>query len=224
MKHDSFNESAEMYLKAVTELATPGSCVPISALAERLGVSSVSATEMVHRLSAQGLLAHIRYQGVDLTEQGSHQAAAVVRSHRLWERFLADCLGLSWAAVHEMACRLEHATDPEVADALDAFLGYPATCPHGNPIPDARGAVQATSDGSLTALVPGETAVVVRIHPESDSLLAYLDSQGLRPGARVIVQEIMPFGGPIVLRVSDTVRYVGPEAATQLFVRREAAA
>jgi DtxR family Mn-dependent transcriptional regulator len=179
---------------------------------------------MVHRLSAQGLLAHIRYQGVDLTEQGSHQAAAVVRSHRLWERFLVDCLGLSWAAVHEVACRLEHATDPEVADALDAFLGYPATCPHGNPVPDAQGAIRAASDCSLAALLPGETAAVVRIHPESDSLLAYLDSQELRPGATFVVQEIMLFGGPIVLRVGDTVRYVGQEAAAQLFVRREAAA
>jgi Fe2+ transport system protein FeoA len=73
-------------------------------------------------------------------------------------------------------------------------------------------------------LLPGETAAVVRIHPESDSLLAYLDSQELRPGATFVVQEIMLFGGPIVLRVGDTVRYVGQEAAAQLFVRREAAA
>lgn len=224
MKHDSFNESAEMYLKAVTELATPGSSVPISALAERLGVSSVSATEMVHRLSAQGLLAHIRYQGVDLTEQGSHQAAAVVRSHRLWERFLVDCLGLPWSAVHDMACRLEHATDPEVADALDAFLGLPATCPHGNPIPDAAGGTQMAHDHTLADLLPGEAAVIARVYPETDSLLAYLDSQGLRPGTAVIVHDILPFGGPLVLRVGDDLRYIGLEAAAQLYVCREATA
>ncbi len=58
MKHDSFNESTEMYLKTVVELANgTGKPVPISALADRLGVSTVSATEMIHRLQDQDLLA-----------------------------------------------------------------------------------------------------------------------------------------------------------------------
>lgn len=218
MKHDSFNESTEMYLKALTELAAPGSSVPISALAERLGVSSVSATEMVHRLSAQGLLEHTRYQGVDLTEQGSQQAAAVVRSHRLWERFLFDCLGLPWDAVHEWACRLEHATDLEVTDALDLFLGRPKTCPHGNPIPDAEGKLPPVQFQTLAALAPGDAAVISSVHPESDSLLAYLDSQDLRPGTQVVVEDIMPFGGPIVLRLNEQLRYVGQEAAGHIAV------
>ncbi len=219
MKHDSFNESAEMYLKAVTEMAVPGNPVPISALAERLGVSSVSATEMVHRLSAQGLVAHTRYQGVDLTDLGSQQAAAVVRSHRLWERFLADCLGLPWDTVHDMACRLEHATDPDVADALDAFLGFPATCPHGNPIPDPEGFSCAVADFPLASLAPEQRAIISRIYPETDALLAYLASQGLQAGTEVMMHEVMPFGGPLVVSVAAELRYVGPEAADHIFVR-----
>ena len=83
MKHYSFNESAEMYLKTVSELADNCAPVPISAVAERLGVSPVSATEMVHRLQENGLLSHFPYRGVTLTEAGWRQAAGVVRSHRL---------------------------------------------------------------------------------------------------------------------------------------------
>lgn len=218
MKHDSFNESAEMYLKAVTELASPGSPVPISALAERLGVSSVSATEMVHRLSAQGLIAHTRYQGVDLTDVGSHQAAAVVRSHRLWERFLTDCLALPWDAVHDLACRLEHATDPEVANALDLFLGKPATCPHGNPIPDEQGVFQCTTDELLADLRPGQRAIISRIYPETKPLLSFLAEQDLWPESEIFLQEVMPFGGPVILQVGSELRYIGQEAADHIYV------
>ena len=70
MKHESFNESAEMYLKTVSELAGPDALAQISALADRLGVSAVSATEMVHRLQEHGLVAHQPYRGVALTENG----------------------------------------------------------------------------------------------------------------------------------------------------------
>jgi Mn-dependent DtxR family transcriptional regulator len=56
MKHESFNESVEMYLKTISELAVHSSLVPISALAGWLGVSVVSATEMIHRLQEKAWL------------------------------------------------------------------------------------------------------------------------------------------------------------------------
>ncbi len=219
MKHDSFNESAEMYLKTVSELAESGAPVPISALADRLGVSPVSATEMVHRLQGNGLVAHRPYKGILLTDNGYRQAADVIRNHRLWECFLVDHLGLSWHEVHDFACRLEHASDPQVTDALDSFLGYPATCPHGNPIPPADERGGETAHRSLAELHPGDKAVVVNIHPETGELLAYLAALGLRPGSRITVDDVVPFGGPIVLNVAGEQCYLGQEAAAFVYIR-----
>jgi DtxR family Mn-dependent transcriptional regulator len=152
---------------------------------------------------------------VGLTEGGQHVADEVVRRHRLWECFLFERLGLPWAEVHDYACRLEHATVPAVTEALDAFLGHPATCPHGNPIPEAA----THGESPLADLVAGDTAIVARVYPESESLLCYLAELDLLPGRRFTLREIAPFQGPLVLMTERGLRYVGREAAAHIYVR-----
>lgn len=223
MKHEPFNESTEMYLKTVSELAEGDEAVPISALAKRLGVSTVSATEMVHRLQDQDLLEHVPYKGIHLTDEGSRRALGVIRSHQLWETFLADFLQLPWEDVHEYACRLEHATDGAVTEALNDFLGRPARCPHGNPVPQNEDADSAISATPLSDLEPGQAAAIDAIHPESTLLLQYLADRNLKPGVWLTVREIAPFNGPVMVAVDDEVHALGREVAAQIFVRIAAA-
>lgn len=218
MKHEPFNESTEMYLKTVRELADGEQLVPISALAKRLGVSAVSATEMVHRLQEQGYVEHQPYKGIQLTGEGSERAAQVVRSHQLWECLLVDHLKMPWAEAHDHACRLEHATDEAVTAALDTFLGYPQRCPHGNPIPRSEGVAPPCGMTPLSELEVGEEAVVEAIFPEHAGMLAYVDELGLRPGQTVVLEEIAPFGGPLMVRADDRMAPLGLEAARHVFV------
>lgn len=218
MKHEPFNESTEMYLKTVRELANGEGLVPISALAKQLGVSAVSATEMVHRLQEQGYVEHQPYKGIQLTEKGSRQAAQVVRSHQLWECLLVDKLKMSWVDAHDHACRLEHATDEAVTLALDAFLGHPQRCPHGNPIPRSDGLAPVRAMAPLSNLQVGEAAVVEAIFPEHNELLAYVEELGLRPGREVVLEEIAPFGGPLMVRVAGKLVPLGKEAALHVLV------
>lgn len=209
-----------MYLKTVRELADGDAApVPISALAERLGVSNVSATEMVHRLQDQGLLQHTPYKGVALTAEGQRWAALLIRSHHLWERFLIDHLHLPWEHAHDYACRLEHATDTAVTEALAAYLDHPQTCPHGNPIPDAAGNVAPPADVPLTALAVGQAGTVSRIYPESTMLLEYVARHNLKPGYAIGVTEIAPFNGPIMVRCADETHPLGREVAGRVFIR-----
>src|SRR5512142_1270917 len=135
--------SAELYLKVMAELGV-GEVVAVGRLANRLGVTNVSANEMVRRLTEQGLLSHTPYKGVTLTKEGRAAACSVLRRQRLWECFLYQHLHIEWARLYELACSLEHATAPEVTEALSTFLGDPKFCPRGNPIPSA--------DGSFTPL------------------------------------------------------------------------
>lgn len=218
MKHEPFNESTEMYLKTVRELAGGEALVPISALAKRLGVSAVSATEMVHRLQEQGYVEHQPYKGIQLTGEGCERASQIVRSHQLWECLLVDHLKMSWVEAHDHACRLEHATDEAVTAALDTFLGYPQRCPHGNPIPRSDGVAPARDMLPLSALEAGKRAVVEAIFPEHAELLAYVEGQGLRPGQTVVLEEIVPFGGPLMVRVGERLVALGKEAAQHVFV------
>jgi DtxR family Mn-dependent transcriptional regulator len=133
-----FAESEEMYLKTIAEITHPGKLIPVTSIAERLSISTVSASEMVHRLQDRGLVEHTPYKGVKLTEDGSERAEGILRRHRLWECFLTEHLGLPRAHVHDLACRLEHVSTDMLTDALDEYLELPAFCPHGNAIPTAR--------------------------------------------------------------------------------------
>ena len=207
--------SPEMYLKSLFELARGGAPVPISALADRLGHSVVSATEMVHRLQRRGMVAHQPYRGARLTPAGADHARALLRRHRLWERFLTDELQLPWESVHDLACQLEHAVGEEVTDALDRRLGSPATCPHGNPIP-RTGAAASPSARSLADLQPGERANLVAVHPESGPVLTYLAQHGLVPGADVRLESIEPTDGLRVVRTAAGAVALGPELAARL--------
>lgn len=217
--HESFNESTEMYLKTIRELTDNNDPVPISALARRLEVSTVSATEMIHRLEDNNLVTHTPYKGVQLTDDGCTHASEIIRSHRLWERFLVDHLQISWEKAHDVACRLEHATDPEVTTALAQFLGNPETCPHGNPIPEAGRRLNVIASHTLSDLVPGDKGIIERIHPESNLLLEYLAGHNVRPGRYLTVTEIAPFNGPIMVNIDGQSHALGQEVAAHIFVK-----
>ncbi len=220
MKHEPFNESTEMYLKTIIELTEQeDSPVPISALAERMGVSNVSATEMVHRLEKQGLLEHAPYKGVSLSTVGRQRATAVIRAHHMWECFLAGELGLPWEQVHDFACRLEHATDTAVTEALAVHLQRPQRCPHGNAIPDEDGHINQLTDVSLTDLAPGQSGTIRRISPESTILLEYLAARHLTPGQAFSFDEVAPFNGPLMVTCAGETHALGREVAAHIFVK-----
>jgi DtxR family Mn-dependent transcriptional regulator len=117
-----------------------------------------------------------------------------------------------------LACRLEHATDTAVTEALAHYLHHPAACPHGSPIPAANGTITPAVDHPLTALTPGQSGIITRISPESTLVLEYLATRHLLPGTAVTVEEIAPFNGPIMLASGDTIHPLGQEVAAYIFV------
>jgi DtxR family Mn-dependent transcriptional regulator len=214
----SFGESAEMYLKSVAELSVAGAVVPVTTLAEHLSISTVSASEMVHRLQARGLVEHQPYKGVRLTEAGFREANGILRRHRLWERFLTEHLQLAWDRAHDFACMLEHATDEAVIDALDAFLDHPPTCPHGNPIPDANGKGAFPTDRPLSSLAAGKWGIITRIQNEDSRLLRYMEGHALRPGTRFHLLEVGPYDGTLTLRVDERQVVISRAVANHIYI------
>jgi DtxR family Mn-dependent transcriptional regulator len=212
-------EIAEMYLKTICELNSLRPLVPISTLADRLGISVVSATEMVHRMVGQNLVEHERYKGIQLTSEGRRRALDIVRRHRLWECFLMEKLHLPWEETHDVACQLEHATDRKVVDALASFLGHPETCPHGNPIPTADGKIASIPHISLNSLEPGEGGVVLRIRPETHTVLSYLASRGIRPGVHVEVQSINEYDQLWTLLVDGIQEVLGHNIVSRIVLQ-----
>jgi len=195
------SESVEMYLKSIAEYGGVHDPVPIGRVAERLGVSPVSASEMMKRLGEQHLINHLPYKGVVLTDRGRLLANSVIRRQRLWECFLVDELKLDWAQAYDLSCNLEHATDSEVTEALASFLRHPQQCPHGNPIPGEDGWVDEHQFKPLLDLDIGQPGYVRAISPETSEVLAYLGKRGIHPGQRIILSGIAPMEGPLTIKV-----------------------
>jgi DtxR family transcriptional regulator, Mn-dependent transcriptional regulator len=206
------------YLKEIYKLQAGGERATTTAIAKRMGVAPSSATSMLKKLAALGLVEHAPYRGVDLSDAGTRIALEVIRHHRLLEQYLAETLGVGIDAVHAEADRLEHVLSEELEARIDEQLGYPTHDPHGDPIPDAGLNVDRTSLRSLDALVPGEEATVRRIPDGDAGLLRYLAELMLVPGRTVTVRRSEPFGGPVTVDVDGSEHAISRELAGQIGV------
>jgi DtxR family transcriptional regulator, Mn-dependent transcriptional regulator len=215
---EHLSESMEMYLKAMLEMSDREPAT-VGRLAERLGVTPVSANEMVRKLGEHGLAKHTPYKGVALTEKGREVACNVMRRQRLWEVFLYDHLKIEWSKIYELACSLEHATAPEVTDALAAFLGDPKTCPRGNPIPAADGSFAPLNGIPLSEAAVGDSLRVVAVNATSTDVLKYLQERSILPGSEITVLETAPLQGPLTLKVGDREVALGLSLAEFIIVK-----
>lgn len=121
------SESEEMYLLYIALENERDSLapVPLALLANRLGVTPISANQMVKKLVGRDLVRYLPYEGVHLTSKGAATAARVLRIRRLWKRFLEEVLEVDATIAESAACDFEHVTPLSVAarlaDALDRW-------------------------------------------------------------------------------------------------------
>jgi DtxR family Mn-dependent transcriptional regulator len=200
-RKSSFTRAQEDYLKALYQLHGDQRPVPTRELAQRLGISSPSVSEMVTRLSAQGMVEHDKYRGQQLTREGRKVALELVRHHRLLEMFLVQVLGYSWDEVHDEAERLEHVISERMEQRIFELLGRPQLDPHGHAIPTLAGRVRPVSDRPLSECRAGEKLVVQGVSDDDADKLRELDRRGLLPGTRIDVVTESRFEGPIEVRV-----------------------
>jgi DtxR family Mn-dependent transcriptional regulator len=164
----------------------------VSALGRRMGVSPQAASEMVGRLSQEGLIAVSAERELTLTRDGRSAADTIFRRHALLEWLLTGLIGLGWAESDEEAMRMQGSLSVRVADRLDELLGHPQTCPHGNPI-NAAAARRRPAGIPLSEARQGSEVTIYRITEEAEEdadLLRYLDEHGLRPGTAARVVEV----------------------------------
>jgi DtxR family Mn-dependent transcriptional regulator len=179
-----YHPPVEEYLETMLGLDEEGVPVIQARIAERLGRSAPSVSEMLDRLREEG---YVDREGrrLSLTPSGRALAEKVVRKHRLAERLLVDVIGLEWHKVHREAGRWEHVISDDVEARLVELLGDPATCPHGNPIPGSHSPSPAVATRPLAEVDEGEEVRLLRVSEEVElnlGTLTLLDEGGFIPG------------------------------------------
>jgi DtxR family transcriptional regulator, Mn-dependent transcriptional regulator len=194
------SDALQDYLREIYKLQADSPRVKTSTLARRMGVKPPSATAMVKKLAARGLVDHQPYRGVRLTSRGERLALEILRHHRLIELYLARTLEVGLDAVHAEADRLEHALSESLEERIDKALGSPTEDPHGDPIPDSALRIVHSATRRLSDLRPGDRATVQGIPDGDGELVRYLAELGIVPGKPVEVLRAEPFGGPLTVR------------------------
>lgn len=229
--NELLSATVEEYLEAIYNMNMEDEVVIGARLAEKFGVSAPTVTEMLKRLVRDGYVEMDHKRQVTLTEIGNQAAEAVLRRHRLTERFLVDMLGMQWHQVHEEACRLEHFISGAVEARVIASLDNPTTCPHGNPIPgsvDARNYLKDHNALRLSSIPGGETVTLLCISEvveDEEALIRYFQEKGLMPGMQLTIlaqdssdNEVQ--GENVKLLVEDREVFISKASAAKVWVTR----
>ncbi|MCJ7733521.1 MAG: metal-dependent transcriptional regulator [Anaerolineales bacterium] len=196
-------DTVEDYLKVIYKLSVESCRVSTGQIADALGVSPASVTDMVQRLAGETppLLDYLKHQGVALTDEGKTAALETLRHHRLLELFLHEVLGYSWDQVHAEADRLEHVISEEFEDRVAAVLGNPQRGLHGEPIPSRTLEMPDQDTCYLQDMRPGQKGIVHSVSDDDPGFLRFLEAQGLVPGAEFSVVGFSPYDDNLRLRM-----------------------
>ncbi len=220
---DDLSNKMRLYLAEIYRLTDrehpEDGFVTTSALADVLMVSPPAVNRMVNRLKELNLIEHEPYQGIKLTEEGIRESLQHLRAHRVAEAFLSKVMGLDWDGIYSEASQISTALNNTLIDRMAAMSGNPQFCPHGEPIPQADGNIQAMDD-ILLSDAEAETKVrVTRMRTREADRLSYIEALGLVPDCELEVIHKAPFNGPMQLKINNEYRIIGHNLAELIRVK-----
>ena len=213
-----FQEFEDEYLETMYEFYEhdASSRVRTGDLAERLGVSPASATEMIQRLSGKGYIDDQRYKGAKLTQKGLEHGRMMKRRHRLAE-VLLDRIPFE-GNMHETACRLEHAIDDDLEVALTVLLGTPMLDPSGREIPRSGDPLERRVQSFIETHVPLSQLA----SNESGTIQALLLSDSLQSllGTSLLLNNTITSHGNNTFKVDGNELKLTTDIAENIIVKR----
>ncbi|MBV6512817.1 MAG: Transcriptional regulator MntR [Ignavibacteriaceae bacterium] len=213
------NVSTEDYLSVIYKNRNESGEIKPNVIADKLSISNAAVTDMVKKLSKEGLINYTPYKGISLTEEGNSYAKTLVRRHRIWELFLFQIVGLPWEKVHDEAEKLEHCASDELINRMEEMLNFPEFDPHGDPIPDKNGRIPVSpSQFPLTLAGKGAVVSVLRVNDSDNSFLAHISNLGIDLKSEIFVKEVINYDGSMVAECNGNTFTISQKTASNIFV------
>ncbi len=197
------SQTEENYLKALFGLENAKGEASVNELSKQLDIKMPTVNSMMKRLAEKGMVIYESYKPIKLSTKGKKEAALIIRKHRLTEMYLVEKMGFGWEEVHNIAEQIEHIQSPAFFDKMDELLGFPKFDPHGSPIPDAKGKIEAEQHVKLSDCQKGDTVTFMAVAHSSDELLKFLNDIELSLGADIEIQSVEPFDGSITVNYNN---------------------
>lgn len=193
----------ENYLKALYTLAGRRDKISLSELSKLLKVSLPTSNSMIKKLEIQGFVNYEKYKPITLTAKGKKAAALVLRKHRLTEMYLVEKMGFGWEEVHEIAEQVEHISSSIFFERMDELMGFPRFDPHGSPIPDKDGKMEAGNFDQLSQCKAGDKVRIMALSKSTDEFLKYLNSRSLNLGVILHIKSLESYDNSMVVSYPD---------------------
>lgn len=215
------NISQEDYLTAIYRNLDEAGEIKPNLLASKLEISNAAVTDMLRKLSRDGLVDYQKYKSIKLTAEGESYAKSMLRRHRIWEVFLYQTLGMPWDKIHDEAEKLEHSSSNDLINLLEEFLNYPEVDPHGYPIPDKNGRIKKSKSViAVTELKKNDSAIVIRVNDGVKNLLSYLTKIGITLGKKIVVQDKLEYDGSVLIKIDRKEINLSNKIASNIFVEK----
>jgi Mn-dependent DtxR family transcriptional regulator len=114
------SSAVEDYLEQIHRLIEEKGYARAVDIAERLGVSQASVSNMIQKLDSSGLVVAEKYRGLILTTAGEKIGKAVRDRHSLLTRLL-EHFGLDADTIYKDVEGMEHHISPSTLRALEAL-------------------------------------------------------------------------------------------------------
>jgi len=117
------SDSTEDHLERIADLVDRKGYARVSDVAEELGLTQSTVSNMVRRLAARGFLNYEKYRGFSLTSEGRAVATRIKTRHEtLTELF--GLLGLEPETVEQEVEDIEHHLHPQTLVMLAKLVSY----------------------------------------------------------------------------------------------------
>lgn len=212
----------ENYLKAILTISlNTNGRVSTNSIADEIGTSAASVTDMLKKLQRKKLVKYEKYKGVSLSTNGAKKAITILRKHRLWETFLVNNLNFNWGEVHDVAEQLEHIKSDELIDRLDEYLNNPKFDPHGEPIPTKEGQISTTNTTVLNELSSGAKGKVMGVTLDEKTFLDYLTKLNISIGAEIEILETISFDKSLSIKIINKIKHISNDVAKHILIKTE---
>ncbi|MEO0249020.1 MAG: metal-dependent transcriptional regulator [candidate division WOR-3 bacterium] len=213
MESKNLSGNREDYLATLFLLSTKRNrAIRTKELADDMGVSNASVTEMVRKLSDEGFVEIEPYYGFSLTNRGVLEALRVMSKHNLLESFLENTLGLSKGDAHTEAHKLEHVVSDEALGRMGHLLKSAGQRAQWDKLKSAKIV-------SLSDIPPGKKARIVFSKLKASRTLDRLNAMGLVPETEIRVLRRLK-KGPMIVQVRGSEIALDRDIASSFYVEK----
>lgn len=158
--------------------------LPVSknSLKKYLKLKDESLDRLMQQLKNMNLI-NIHGEQSSLTEDGNSYALRVIRTHRIWEKYLAEETSIKEHDWHSEAETKEHLLTDNELEIINQKIGNPLYDPHGDPIPLKDGTLPPFTGNTLLQLKLNDIAKVIHLEDEPKEIFKKIIALNISVGS-----------------------------------------